>query len=113
MMKAARGGADGRSFMARNRRTALTARRATRAAVPPDEGVLGRRVAALRRARSLTLRALSQRSGISESMLSRLENRHAMINAHSLLRLAAALDVDLAALFQEEPAETIKTGRRT
>jgi len=99
--------------MARNRRTALTARREMRVAVPPDEGVLGRRVAALRRARNLTLRALSQRSGISESMLSRLENRHAMINAHSLLRLAAALDVDLAALFQEEPAETIKTGRRT
>src|SRR5262249_37641749 len=61
--------ADGSSSMARK---ALTARRATRAAVPPDEGVLGRRVAALRRARSLTLRALSQRSGISESMLSRL-----------------------------------------
>ena len=98
--------------MARGRK-ALTAGRATKAAVPADEGVLGRRVAALRRVRALTLRALSQRSGISESMLSRLENRHAMINAHSLLRLAAALDVDLAALFQEEPAETIKTGRRT
>lgn len=87
--------------------------RGRRASAGADGGVLGRRVAALRRARGLTLRALSQRSGISESMLSRLENRHAMINAHSLLRLAAALEVDIAALFQDGPAETIRTGRLT
>lgn len=78
-----------------------------------DDGTLGRRVAALRRARGFTLRALSERSGISESMLSRLENRHAMINAHSLLRLAAALEVDIAALFHDGAGETIRTGRRT
>lgn len=91
------------------------ARRKTRraAAAGGDDGTLGRRVASLRRARGLTLRTLSARSGISESMLSRLENRHAMINAHSLLRLAAALEVDIAALFQDGSAETIRTGRRT
>lgn len=95
------------------RARAAAPRRRKRAGAGGDDGTLGRRVAALRRARGLTLRALSERSGISESMLSRLENRHAMINAHSLLRLAAALEVDIAALFQDGAAETIRTGRRT
>lgn len=76
-----------------------------------DDGI-GARVAALRRRRKLTLRELGARAGISESTLSRLENAQVKVNAHSLLKLAGALGVDIARLFGEDSGETI-TGRRT
>lgn len=72
---------------------------------------LGRRVAALRRARKLTLKALGARAGISEATLSRLENGRVKVNAHSLFRLAGALGVDVARLFGG-PARSI-AGRWT
>jgi len=89
------------------------ARNGSRAAADRGADILGRRVAAIRRARGLTLRELARHSGLSESTLSRLENNQVMISAHSLIGLAHALGVDIAALFQADAPATIRTGRRT
>src|SRR5262245_42990863 len=61
------------------------------------------RVRELRAARALSLDALAQRSGVSRSMISLIERGETSPTAVLLEKLAAALDVALAALF-EPPA---------
>lgn len=59
---------------------------------------LGERVRARRRDLSLTLKALAERSGLSERFLVSLEGGHANVSVVKLYDLAAALDVDVLAL---------------
>lgn len=63
------------------------------------------RVRQLRAARALSLEALADRSGVSRSMISLIERGETSATAVVLEKLAAALGITLAALF-EPPATT-------
>jgi DNA-binding XRE family transcriptional regulator len=54
---------------------------------------IGSRIRTMRRARRLTQRALSQRTGLAEAFLSRIENGRAAPSVHTLRRLADALGI--------------------
>lgn len=65
---------------------------------------IGRRIHALRTARSDSLETLAARSGVSRSMISVIERGQASPTAVVLDRLASALGVSLGELFGETPA---------
>ena len=68
---------------------------------------LGTRIRALRRSRSLTLRVVADRAGVTESFLSQVERDVTSPSIATVGRIARALDVSVAQLFAEEPV----TGR--
>jgi transcriptional regulator with XRE-family HTH domain len=68
---------------------------------------LGPRIRALRQARRLTLRDVSERAGVTESFLSQVERDVTSPSIATVQRIAHALDLSIAQLFAEEPA----TGR--
>jgi len=73
-------------------------------AQPPQ---LGEALAALRAKRQLTLDALSQRAGVSKSMLSQIERNQANPTVAVVWRLAHALGVELSELLEgAKPAQT-------
>ena len=59
----------------------------------------------LREGRPLTVRELSERSGVSHTTITLLENRRRTANPSTVRKLAAALDV--------EPGELMDLGRST
>lgn len=73
---------------------------------------LARRVRALRSRAGITLKQLSERSGISISALSKLENGQLSPTYENIIRLARGLDVDITALFSDDVVTT-STGRRS
>ena len=64
-----------------------------------DRRRLGLRLRELRRLRGLTTRALSERSGVSSSMINQIETATTGASATSLRRIASGLDVPLADFF--------------
>jgi transcriptional regulator with XRE-family HTH domain len=66
---------------------------------------IGRKIRALRNARKLTLRELSERSGLSKPLLSQVENGRVVPPVATLLRIAKALETTISHLFQEEQRE--------
>jgi transcriptional regulator with XRE-family HTH domain len=68
--------------------------------------LLAARVRGLRKARGATLDLLAQRSGVSRSMISLIERGETSPTAAVLSKLASALDVPLATLFDAVPADT-------
>lgn len=76
------------------------------------ERCLGPRIAEFRRKRGITLKNLSEKSGISEATLSRVENRQVSLNAYNLIKLGKILDVDISDFFHSDPVD-LTTGRRT
>ncbi len=72
----------------------------------------GQRIAWLRRKRAITLKTLSEKTGISEATLSRVENQQVSPNADKLVKLAEILDVDISDFFHSDPVE-MATGLRT
>lgn len=67
--------------------------------------LLAARVRDLRKAQGATLDQLAQRSGVSRSMISLIERGASSPTAAVLSKLAAALDVPLATLFDTAPAD--------
>src|SRR5947208_17143870 len=61
---------------------------------------VGERLQALRRYRRCTLRVVAKRSGLSESFLSQVERGRASASIASLRRIANALGVSVADLFE-------------
>ena len=61
---------------------------------------IGERVRTLRSGRALSLEALAQKSGVSRSMLSVIERGQSSPTAIVLEKIASALDVSLASLFE-------------
>ena len=61
---------------------------------------VGERLRALRKFRRCTLRTLAERSGLSESFLSQVERGRSSASIASLRRIAAALGVSMADLFE-------------
>jgi transcriptional regulator with XRE-family HTH domain len=70
------------------------------------EAALADRIAAERASRGWSLAELSQRSGVSRSMLSKIERREASPTATVLLRIASAFELTIAGLLADAPAET-------
>jgi transcriptional regulator with XRE-family HTH domain len=68
-----------------------------------DAATLGERLRAARLGHSLTLRDAAQRSGLSRAFLSQVERGEVSPSVASLTKIAEALDIHLAELFQ--PAE--------
>lgn len=62
---------------------------------------IGSMVRRLRLANSLTINEVSERTGISGSMLSRIENAATASSVETLAKLAAALGVTMATLFRD------------
>jgi len=61
---------------------------------------LGRKIRTLRQDRGMSQVALAFASGMSPARVNEIENAKAEARISSLIRLAAALDVDLIALFR-------------
>jgi transcriptional regulator with XRE-family HTH domain len=61
---------------------------------------VGERLRAIRRLRRCTLRTVSERSGLSESFLSQVERGRSSASIGSLRRIAVALGVTVADLFE-------------
>lgn len=74
------------------------------------EATLDRQIAArvrrLRAERAMTLEALAEKSGVSRSMISLIERGETSATAVILEKVAGALDISLAALF-ETPADEV------
>jgi transcriptional regulator with XRE-family HTH domain len=62
---------------------------------------LGREIRSVRAGRGLSVSELARRSGISQSFLSQFESGQSDISVGRLVRLAQALDVDLADLLDQ------------
>lgn len=73
---------------------------------------LGKRVRYLRFAAELTLQRLSERSGISLSALSKIENNQLSPTYDTLIKLAHGLSVNVSTLFSDD-GETPPRGRRS
>jgi transcriptional regulator with XRE-family HTH domain len=72
----------------------------------------GARVKRLRHRANLTLQQLSSRSGLASSTISKVENSQISLTYENILRLAAGLEIDVAALFAPEP-DVMAAGRRS
>jgi transcriptional regulator with XRE-family HTH domain len=84
---------------------------------PVGEPNLHERIAArvrqLRSERAMSLEALAERSGVSRSMISLIERAETSPTAVVLEKLAAALNIALAALFEPHPIEAEPVSRRS
>ena len=65
---------------------------------------VGARLRAIRQLRRATLKAVAERAGLSESFLSQIERGKASPSVASLTRIAAALGVNVADLFEAHDA---------
>jgi transcriptional regulator with XRE-family HTH domain len=72
--------------------------------VPPatTELQLGPRIRSLRQARSITLRELAERAGVTESFLSQVEREVTSPSIATVQRIARGLDLAIAELFIED-----------
>ena len=60
---------------------------------------------AVRRQRGLTLESLAEQTGLTKSYLSKIERRQSTPSIAVALKVARALDVDVAQLFSDEAAD--------
>lgn len=73
---------------------------------------IAERIRQLRAERAFSLEALSERSGVSRSMISLIERAETSPTAALLEKLAAGLDISLAALFEPPTAAPDPVSRR-
>ncbi|MYM21924.1 helix-turn-helix domain-containing protein [Duganella sp. FT135W] len=74
--------------------------------------LIANRVLTLRNARGLSLAALAERSGVSRSNISLIERGESSATATVLDKLASALGVTLASLFESDDAAPLPLSRR-
>jgi transcriptional regulator with XRE-family HTH domain len=74
---------------------------------------LGERIKTLRRERALQQRQLAEKAELTPSMVSQIESGRLTPSLNTLGRIAAALGVPIAALFDGEPAGRIQVTRKT
>lgn len=73
---------------------------------------LGARLRALRAERGIRQKELAQRAGLTASLVSQIESGKLTPSLHTLGRLAAALGVPVASLFDQPPDGRLHLGRR-
>ncbi|SHN08473.1 helix-turn-helix domain-containing protein [Rhizobacter sp. OV335] len=84
----------------------------TTAAALPDRERVGERLRAIRKRHGLTLGALSARSGVALSTLSKIELGQISVSYEKFAAVARALDVDIASLFDPLAEAAPAAGRR-
>jgi two-component system, OmpR family, response regulator len=75
-------------------------------------GDIGKRIRDLRKDQSITIRQLSRRTGLSNSLLSQVENSKISPSIASLDKIARALGVSIVQFFEEPSATRISIIRR-
>ncbi len=75
-------------------------------------GPLGQRIKALRRERELQQRQLAEKAGITPSMVSQIESGRLTPSLHTLGKIAAALGVPIASLFDGQASGSIQISRK-
>jgi transcriptional regulator with XRE-family HTH domain len=73
---------------------------------------LGERIKALRRERALQQRQLAEKAELTPSMVSQIESGRLTPSLHTLGKIAAALSVPIAALFDGQPTGSLKVSRK-
>ena len=73
---------------------------------------LGDRIKALRRERELQQRQLAEKAELTPSMVSQIESGRLTPSLHTLGKIAAALSVPIALLFDGQPAGRIHVSRK-
>jgi transcriptional regulator with XRE-family HTH domain len=73
---------------------------------------LGARIKALRTERELQQRQLAEKAGLAPSMVSQIESGRLTPSLHTLGKVAGALGVPIAALFDGQPAGSILVTRK-
>ena len=73
---------------------------------------LGARIKALRLERELQQRQLAEKAGMTPSMVSQIESGRLTPSLHTLGKLAGALGVTIAALFDGQPSGSIHVTRK-
>ena len=73
---------------------------------------LGQRIKALRADRQLQQRQLAEKAGLTPSMLSQIESGRLTPSLHTLGKLAGALGVPIAALFEAAPSGRLHVSRK-
>lgn len=74
---------------------------------------LGQRIRALRAERALQQRQLAEKAGLTPSMVSQIESGRLTPSLHTLGKLAGALGVPIASLFEPTPNGRLHVTRRT
>lgn len=74
--------------------------------------LLGSHIRQVRQIKGLLIRELAEKSGYSESMLSRIENDKATPSLHTLHNIARSLDLTVGELLSNRPAEAEVVMRR-
>ena len=92
-------GADWRSQQPKSGRSALFSAKARAETEGMDEGLFGRHVRLLRKARGMTQEALALRSGLSPDTVRRLEYGMFSPSLETLLKLCKGLDLAISTLF--------------
>ena len=75
-----------------------------------ETGQLGASLRELRKQRGLTLAEASARCGLPLSTLSKIENNRMSVSYDKMVRIARALEVDIAQLFSSEPTVATSVG---
>jgi transcriptional regulator with XRE-family HTH domain len=74
---------------------------------------LGERIKALRAERALQQRQLAEKAGLTPSMLSQIESGRLTPSLHTLGRLAGALGIPIASLFEQTPQGRLHVTRKS
>jgi transcriptional regulator with XRE-family HTH domain len=74
---------------------------------------LGERIKALRAERALQQRQLAEKAGLTPSMLSQIESGRLTPSLHTLGRLAGALGIPIASLFEQAPQGRLHVSRKS
>ncbi len=74
---------------------------------------LGERIKALRAERALQQRQLAEKAGLTPSMLSQIESGRLTPSLHTLGRVAGALGIPIAALFEQAPEGRLHVSRKS
>jgi transcriptional regulator with XRE-family HTH domain len=74
---------------------------------------LGERIQALRAERALQQRQLAEKAGLTPSMLSQIESGRLTPSLHTLGRVAGALGIPIAALFEQAPEGRLHVSRKS
>ena len=74
---------------------------------------LGQRIKQLRGERALQQRQLAEKAGLTPSMVSQIESGRLTPSLHTLGKLAAALGLPIAALFEESRNGLLRVSRRS
>jgi transcriptional regulator with XRE-family HTH domain len=78
----------------------------------PDASLVGERLRTVRRRRGATLKQVAGRAQVSESFLSQLERGRAGVSISTLCRIAVALEISVAELFNQDGASRSRVLRR-